>query len=209
LSSAEVALTIISTVIGALLGIATSHYYFRRSLAAGPQLVVGLEEKARIDRSTAGTEIRMKVGRIEVTNLVVLEITVSNPGTGNLVVNDADDEERQPNRPRIELPIGLQALADPWNPAWNPHQEDVRPNPRADVRMARQLRESDDRQVLHIHVRGLAVGETTRWTVLCTYRRVAEQAPLTATDLQFFPGMDERFTAQGDGLLKDAPVLTG
>jgi len=120
LSSAEVLLTVISTVVGALIGLATSHYYFRRGLSAGPQMVISLTEQARIEPATVGVKVEMKVGPIEVTNLVVLEVAVSNPGDKNLDVKDADDEQRRPKRPRIELPTGLRAVADPWKPGRRP-----------------------------------------------------------------------------------------
>jgi hypothetical protein len=200
LSSAEVLLTVISTVVGALIGLATSHYYFRRGLSAGPQMIIRLTEKARIEPATVGVKVEMKVGPIEVTNLVVLEVEVSNPGDRSLDIKDADDEQRRPKRPRIELPSGLRALADPWNPAGAPTL--------ADVRVARQLRKDDERQVLYVHVHGLAAGATTRSTVLCTYWRVPDPpASLTSADLRFFPGLDGQFTARGDGLLKNAELL--
>ena len=90
MSSAEVLLTVISTVVGALIGLATSHYYFRRGLSAGPQMVISLTEQARIEPATVGVKVEMKVGPIEVTNLVVLEVAVSNPGDKNLDVKDAE-----------------------------------------------------------------------------------------------------------------------
>ena len=200
MSSAEVLLTVISTVVGALIGLATSHYYFRRGLSAGPQMVISLTEQARIEPATVGVKVEMKVGPIEVTNLVVLEVAVSNPGDKNLDVKDADDEQRRPKRPRIELPTGLRAVADPWNPAGAPTM--------ADVRVARQLRKDDERQVLYVHVHGLAAGTTARSTVLCTYWKVPEPPiGLTGAELRFFPGLDSQFTARGDGLLKNAAIL--
>jgi hypothetical protein len=201
LSSAEVLLTVISTVVGALIGLATSHYYYRRGLSAGPRMVVGLTEKARIEPATVGVKVEMKVGPIEVTNLVVLEVAVSNPGDKNLDLKDADDGDRHRKRPRIELPSGLRAVADPWNPDGVPT--------RADVRVARQLRSTDERQVLYVHVHGLAAGATARSTVLCTYwKDPAPPTALTGAELRFFPGLDDQFTARGGGLLKDAVVLT-
>jgi hypothetical protein len=201
LSTAEVVLTVVTTVLGALVGVLTSHIYFKRGLSSGPQLVVGLVEKARIDPSTVGVKVEMKVGSLQVTNLVVLEVTVSNPGGGNLSIADADDPRQHPKRPRIELPEGLRALADPWNPEGAPA--------RADVRVARQLRGEDGRQLLYVHVHGLASGENARVSVLCSYRTAGSTKPLAAGELRFFPGMHERVTASGEGLLKDAPVLRG
>jgi hypothetical protein len=199
LSSGEVVFTIVSTLVGAILGVATSHYYFRRGLSTGPQLVVGLEERARLDHATVGTELRVRVGRLEVKNLVVLEIVVGNPGSGDLDIGDPDSEEQHPKRPRIELPEGLRALADPWNP------DGV--ETRADVRVARQLRKEIDRQVLYIHVRTLAAGETVRTTVLCSYEQLPTPPALTAADFRFFPGIRTGFTTGATGLLKSAPLL--
>jgi len=141
-------------VVGALIGLAISHYYFRRGLSAGPQMIVSLTEKVRIEPATVCVKVEMKVGPIEVTTLVVLEVAVRNPGDKSLDVKDADDEERRRNRPRIELPSGLRAVADPWNPAGAPTL--------ADVRVARQLRGSDECQVLYVHVHGLADLPTRR-----------------------------------------------
>lgn len=61
--------------------------------SAGPQMVISLTEQARIEPATVGVKVEIKVGPIEVTNLVVLEVAVSNPGDKNLDVKDADDEQ--------------------------------------------------------------------------------------------------------------------
>jgi hypothetical protein len=76
----------------------------------------------------------------------------------------------------------------------------------ADVRVARQLRKDDERQVLYVH--GLAAGTTARSTVLCTYWKVPEPPiGLAGAELRFFPGLDSQFIARGDGLLKNASIL--
>jgi hypothetical protein len=199
LSTAEIALTVITTVLGIVAGVVTSHYYFRREVDSEPRLVVGLTETARLNPASVGVKVEMKVGSITVGNLVVLRLTVTNRGRTDVVVPDAEDEGQHRRRPRIELPDGLRSLTDPWNPNG--------PSTLTDVRVARRLREEDNRQVLYLHVHGLAAGETSSTTVLCTDRLPVDRGPLSGEALRFFPGITPRFTVRADGLLRAAARL--
>lgn len=193
MSSTELIITLVTVVIGALIGIVTAHYYYRMGGAARPCLIVAMEERARIDPSTVGVQVDMKIGTIEVTNLVVLDIAVTNKSHRDLVVEDATDPEKHALRPRVELPEGLRSLADPWNP------EGVSPG--ADVRVARLLRE-DNRQVLFVHLHRLARGATSRTRVLCSYRTGEPPARLSGGDLRFFPGFVANVDVRPAGLLE-------
>jgi hypothetical protein len=195
LSDSELVLTVVTTVIGAIIGIITAHYYYRKGGAARAALVITMEERARIDPSTVGVRVDMKIGTITVTNLVVLEIAVTNRGHRDLVVDDASDPEKHALRPRVELPEGLRSLADPWNPEGS--------GPTADVRIARQLG-ADNRQVFFVHLHRLAKGETSRARLLCTYRTADPPPPLVGDELRFFPGFLPNVDVRVAGLLRDS-----
>src|SRR5215475_14112284 len=131
MSADTVALTVAGPLLGAALGWAIAYYFFKRGGSTRPRLLIGLVEVARIDPSTVGVRVEMKVGTIQVSNIVLLEVTVANRGPHDIIVLDADDPRQHPLRPRIELPAGLRTLADPWNPDGAV--------PRSDVRVARRL----------------------------------------------------------------------
>ncbi len=195
MSTTELIITLVTAVIGALIGIVTAHYYYRKGGAARPGLLVGMEELARIDPSTLGVQVDMRIGTIKVTNLVVLEIAVTNSGHRDLMVRDAADPEKHALRPRVELPEGLRSLADPWNP------DGVAPG--ADVRIARQLR-NDNRQLLFVHLHRLARGATSKARVLCSYRTENPPGRLSGADLRFFPGFLPNVDIRPAGLLREA-----
>lgn len=184
-------------IVGLLGGLAISHFYYRRGGAARPRLTISLEEKARIDPATVGVQIEMKVGKIKVANLVVLDVVVRNPSYRDLAARNPTDPEQHPQRPRIELPAGLRALADPWNPEGA--------LPRADVRVARQIRE--ERQVFYLHMHRLASRTTVTTRILCTSPDSQSAPPLRPADLAFFLGYEPNIDVRAEGLLKQAPKL--
>lgn len=197
----EILVGIATTVVGAVIGVLTTYYFFRRgSVRLG--LVVHLEERVRIDPSTAGVEVEMRVGPRRVTNLRVLEVSVTNRGPRDLVVPDAADPEQHRLRPRIELPPRIRALADPWNPDGSAAA--------ADIRVARRL--ESDRQLLHVHVHRLAAGATSRARVLCTDRIEPDEPsvqPLSPGEIRFFPGFYPDVDVTATGLLAPPPALLG
>lgn len=196
MTPADIAITVASTAVGGLLGFLTSWYFFRRG-AGRPTVMISLAEIAHIDPSTVGVRVDMKVGRMEVTNLLLLEVSVTNKGPGDVDVADADNAERQPMRPSIELPPNIRALADPWNP--------INASARSDVRIARSLR--NERQALHVHIHRLASRSTTHARVLCTYKDATSAPTVKSEDLCFFPGFLANVDIETGGLLRHAPVV--
>lgn len=186
-----------TTLVGAGLGLGTAYYFFRRGGAARPKIVIGLEEIARIDPGTVGVQVQMKVGTTEITNLVLLEVSVTNRGPRDLVIDDANDLSKHPLRPRVELPLHFRALADPWNPGGS--------TPAADIRVARQLHEG--RQVFFVHIHRLGVGTTARARIVCTYTASLSVPPLRPDALQFFRGFLPDVTIQSSGLLAEPATL--
>jgi hypothetical protein len=194
-STSELALATATTVVGAIIGLAISYYFFRRGGAARPTIIIGMEERAHIDPATVGVKVEMKVGTTKVTNLLLLELVVTNRGPRDLVVEDANDPTKHSLRPRIELPPGVRALADPWNPDGS--------EAGADVRVARLLH--DSRQVLFVHIHRLANGATSKARILCTYRGVASGPPMAGESVDFFSGFIPDVDVQPAGLLKEPP----
>lgn len=178
-------------VIGAVISLVTSVYFFRRG-ATRSKIAIGMALLAHIDPSTAGVLVKMKVGTREVTNLLLLEVIVTNRGPHDLLVMDADDAAKHPLRPRIELPLDVRALADPWNPDGS--------LPVADVRLARQLQ--DNRQVVFVHIHRLAKRATSRARILCTYQAGTSSPSVEPSAMQFFPGFMPGVDIQAAGLLR-------
>lgn len=193
LLSPEVVTNAASTVLGASIGFVTSWYFFLRGTARS-RVSVCLSEVASIDPSTVGVAVDMKIGAIRISNLRVLELSLHNKGPGDVDVLDAGDETRQDLRPRIELPPGLRVVADPWNPR--------RSTPRADVRAARRL--NGDVQEVHVHVHRLAVGETSRLRILCTWLGEAAAPPDVVGSARFVPGFLANVDLLPAGLLRKA-----
>jgi hypothetical protein len=177
--------------IGAVISLVTSLYFFRLG-AARSKIVIGMALLAHIDPSTAGVLVKMKVGSREVTNLLLLEVIVTNRGPHDILVTDADDVAKHPLRPRIELPFDVRALADPWNPDGS--------LPAADVRLARRLQ--DDRQVVFVHIHRLAKGATSRARILCTYQADTSSPAVEPGAMRFFPGFMPGVDIQAAGLLR-------
>lgn len=177
--------------VGGGIGWFTSWVFYRRG-SARRRLEIGLRELAHIDPATLGVQLEMRVGAQSVTNLYVLEVTVTNRGPGDLVVADATDLAHQTTRPRIALPGGVRALADPWVVDGS---TDL-----ADVRIARSLK--DDRQWLYVHVHRLAVGATSTTRVVCTARGAGPVRSLDPSGIDFLVGFLEDVTVEPTGLLK-------
>ncbi|GAB3156022.1 hypothetical protein GCM10027258_61830 [Amycolatopsis stemonae] len=194
MSTAELVLSGVTTLIGGLIGLGISYYFFRVGGAARLKVAIGLDEVARIDPATIGVQVKMKIGTTEISNLLVLEVTVQNRGAKDLVVDGADDASKHELRPRIELPEGFRALADPWNP------DGARPN--ADVRLARQLR--DSRQVFYVHIHRLARGATVRARIVCTQKGEQNSGQILDSSLRFSPGFLPDVDVKPFGLLEKA-----
>lgn len=191
----DIALNVALAVVGLLGGVAVSHFYYRRGGAARHRLEIGMVELARIDPAAVGVRAEIKIGAQVVTNLVVLEISVRNAGQLDLDLHDgANDEALRNRRPRIELPVGLRALAGPWNPDGAPHG--------ADVRVARQL--LDGRQLFHLHVRTLAARTEVVTRVVCAYPEAEVGPPLEVDQLAFYPGFIAQLDVSPAGLLARA-----
>lgn len=197
MSGADIAITVGTTVIGVLTGFVISYYFYRRGGAARPRVVIGLEEVAQIDPATVGVQVKMKIGTIEVSNLLVLEVIIRNRGPHDLVVADADDPTKHDLRPRIELPAGVRTLADPWSP------EGL--SPAADVRLARLF--MDGKQVIFVHIHRLARGASSSARIVCTYRESTNAQPLSKDAVQFFPGFLPDVDIRAAGLLEEPPAL--
>lgn len=90
MTPSDLALAAITTAIGAIIGLAISFYFFHRGTAR-QKIVISLEQLAHIDPSTVGVQVEMKVGTKAVTNLLLIEIIVTNHGPGDVLVADADD----------------------------------------------------------------------------------------------------------------------
>jgi hypothetical protein len=187
----DLALATITTIVGAIMGLAGSYWFFRRG-AARTKIAIGMEELAHIDPATVGVRVEMKVGTREVNNLLLLEVVVTNQGPNDIHVKDADDASKHHLRPRIELPVGVRALADPWNPE--------RSLPRAEVRLARRLQ--GERQVIFVHIHRLAKGATSRARILCTYHNCSSSPAVKPSALQFYPGFLKEVDIQPVGLLR-------
>ncbi|UOX86049.1 hypothetical protein MUY14_30320 [Amycolatopsis sp. FBCC-B4732] len=194
MSTAELILAAVTTIIGGLIGLAVSYYFFRVGGAARLKVVTGLDEVARIDPATIGVQVKMKIGTTDISNLLVLEVSVENRGAKDLVIEGADDPAQHDLRPRIELPEGFRALADPWNP------DGARPE--ADVRLARQLR--DSRQVFYVHIHRLARGATVRARIVCTQKGEQNSGQIVDTSMQFSPGFFPDVDIKPAGLLEKA-----
>jgi len=151
-----------------------------------------MAQLAHIDPSTVGVQVEMRVGTRDVTNLLLLEVVVTNRGPGDMIVEDASDASKHQLRPRIELPVDVRALADPWNPDGS--------RPAADVRLARRWQ--DNRQVIFVHIHRLAKGATSRARILCTYQADASSPSLESSALSFFPGFMPEVDIQPAGLLR-------
>ncbi len=181
---------ILFTVLGALLSAVIGLVFYRRGGGARSKVRVGLAELAHIDPSTVGVRVEMRVGGRDVSNLLVLEVQVGNAGPRDVVVPDAGDPEKQGLRPRILLPSGVTALADPWNPS--------RSTARGDVRVARSL--VDGRQALFVHIHRLAARTQVTARVVCTYSQAgAPQAWRQGID--FEPGFLQDVSVVGVGSL--------
>lgn len=191
MSTEDLVLAGATTLVGALLGLAISYYFFRVGGAARLKIVIGLEEVARIDPATVGVQVKMKIGTMEISNLLVLEVTVQNRGAKDLVIKDAEDSSQHDLRPRIELPPGFRALADPWNPDGS--------KPGADVRIARQLR--DSRQVFYVHIHRLARGAAVRVRIVCTQKGERNSGQIKGDELVFDPGFLPDVDVKPAGLL--------
>jgi hypothetical protein len=79
LTATDIGVAAATTVIGVVGGFWISRYFFRRG-SLPLKLVVDMVEQARIDPAKVGVRVPMKVGTIEVSNLVVYEIAVTNHG---------------------------------------------------------------------------------------------------------------------------------
>jgi len=191
--SPEVVTNAVSTVLGALIGFVTSWFFFLRGTARS-RVSVCLSEVANIDPSTIGVAVDMKIGATRISNLTVLELSLHNKGPGDVDVLDAADGTRHELRPRIEFPPGLRVIADPWNPH--------RSTPRADVRAARRL--NGDVQEVHVHVHRLAVGETSRLRILCTWVGETVAPAGIAGFARFVPGFLANTDLRPAGLLRGA-----
>lgn len=122
---------------------------------------------------------------------VVYEIQVHDRGPSDIVIDDAEDAEKHPIRPRIELPAHLRVLTDPWCPGGL--------TPDADVRVSRALRGDD--QHLHLHVHRIAARATARVRVVCTYRDDATIPDDLARAIAFYPGFYAGVDIESAGLL--------
>ncbi|UOZ10225.1 hypothetical protein [Amycolatopsis sp. WQ 127309] len=192
MSTADLVLAGSTTLIGALIGLAISYYFFRVGGAARLKIVIGLTEVARIDPATVGVQVKMKIGTTEISNLLVLEVTIQNRGAKDLVVEGAEDSSKHELRPRIELPEGFRALADPWNLDGS--------KPDADVRLARQLR--DSRQVFYVHIHRLARGATVRARIVCTQKGERNTGRLMGDEVVFSSGFLPDVDVRPSGLLE-------
>jgi hypothetical protein len=187
------------TVVGVILGAAASYVFYRLS-ARRLRLVIDLAELVAIDPTALDVKVEMKIGTLRPQNLVLLELSVTNRGPRDLVVSDAADPQTRHLRPRIELPVGVTALADPWNPAGV--------SPQSDVRVARSL--VNGVQQLHVHVHRLASGQRSSARILCTCSYPPGLQDAIAQDgVAFFTGFLADADIQGSGLLRPpATALT-
>jgi len=179
-------------VAGIVAGLLGGWYFFRRGGAARTKVVIGLEERSRIDPETLGIGVRMKVGVSEVTNILIFELTVANHGPADIEEADPEDESRQYLRPRLEFPDGVRALTSPWTPGGRTGS--------ADVRVARQL--VDDQQHFHIHIHRLKVGGVAQIRIIATYRSEASAPEIDADGFGFYPGFAVNRDVRPTGLLK-------
>ena len=194
--SSDVVLTVSSTVLGAVVGALISRYYFHKG-ASRSRLQICLTEITRLNPATVGVQVKMKVGTIDVTNIVLLEVAVTNKGPNDIVVDDPEDVELRATRPRIDLPEGLRALADPWNPTGS--------KPASDVRVARQL--LNGRQTFHIHIHRLASGASCTARILCTQRGDDSAQELAGPAIGFAAGFLQGTDIKPAGLLASATAV--
>lgn len=191
MTSSDLWLAGVTSLLGLLGGWAISRFYFRKG-SPRIKLNVGVVEQAHIVPETLGVRVQMKVGTKAVSNLYVYEISVTNRGPHDLEISDAEDETKHGLRARIEMPAGVRSLADPWNP--------TRATPRADVRVARQMR--NGRQVFFIHLHRLAKDETVHAVVVCTHAGDLASQPLSPEQVGFFPGYLVDVDVEPSGLLR-------
>lgn len=193
MSQSDALISLGSILVGGLIAFFVSRYFFRRG-SARSTLVLTLEELAQIDPSTVGVAVEMKVGRFTVSNLLVLELRISNRGPSDIDVSNPNDPDAQQLRPRIELPPGIRSLTDPWSPTGAMID--------ADVRVARSIQQ--ERQVLHVHVHRLAAGAQATVRILCTNRDHDPAPEWNPLDLRLSPGFLPNVDVRAEGLLAKA-----
>jgi hypothetical protein len=190
-------LSILGALLGGSLSWLVTYRYFKMGGSARSRLAITLSEVARIAPSTVGIRLEMKVGSREVPNLLLFDLTVRNRGPHDIDIADAVEPGRRELRPRIVLPTGIRAVADPWNPEGS--------TPRQDVRVARTF--EDTQQLLHIHVHRLASDASVSVRIVCTYELDEKPPLLEGKQVHFFPGFLPNVDVQALGLLAPPPAL--
>jgi hypothetical protein len=182
----------ITMVLGVIATGFFARHYFRRGGGARRRIELGLQEAVHLDEDALGLDLKMKIGERDLTNLVVLRLTVANTGWADVVIDDADDHEKHHLRPRIELPVGLRAIIDPWTAGGT--------TARSDVRAARSV--SDGRQRIHVHLRRLATKETALINVVCTYPELQAAPAWNHSSVAIFEGYTPDVDVELAGLLQ-------
>jgi hypothetical protein len=188
----DISLAIGTLVLGVVATWFFARYYFRRGGGARRKVAMGLQESVHLDEEALGLDLKMKIGDRDLTNLVVLRLTVANTGPADVVIDDADDHEQHYLRPRIELPAGLRAIIDPWTAGGT--------TARSDVRAARSM--GDGRQRIHVHIRRLATKERALINIVCTYPELHAAPALNHSSFAVYEGYTPDVDFELAGLLQ-------
>ena len=184
-------------ILGSLVTLwATTHLTHRS------RLVFALETGERIDPAELGMDAtRLKFGNIELSNLVVLYLSVENRGQRDVFVPDAGkflSGDRPPGAtplPRVDLPrlgiLAFRTLNGDDAAFWIP--------------LARSKKGSNDPQHLHINIHRIRAGAKAKFKILGTVW--SGESSLQPQDVHFFPGAIPDVDIQVQGLLSK-PFLT-
>jgi hypothetical protein len=189
--------TIVLSIVLSLAATAVGVWFFVLGGSAKRKVTIDLKETGRVDPEQLGAHFEMKIGGTRVKNVVLFELTVSNRSFQDVPADKQELEDSSDRVPRVELPIGVRALVDPWTP--DP------PASSRNVKVARNIQH--EQQMLYIYVHRLVKRSEVRTRIVCHYLEGESPPPISPESVRFYPGYMQDTKIKPSGLLKRPPSL--
>lgn len=164
-----------------------------------PRLCFHLSERERIDLEVmiGHDAAKLAFGNLEVHNLLLLHLSITNRGRRDVIVHDAALPEGAKERPASATPLPRVDLRSVGVLAF----QTLNPAPTFFVALAKQ-KTGHHLQHLHINLYRIAAGTTAEFRIIATVWRKKRPKTLSADDVHFFPGAIPDVDVVASGLLR-------